>query len=291
MRTRQFAFTMVEMLIVIGIITMLLAILLPSISKVRHSGDNVKCLANLRQLSIASQLHAIDYKGRIAPAGRLEPGSADAYKGVQCYIDPVFGARPLPWMAAYAKFLAINIRADTVEHLTEDLAEADRWKIFTCPSQRRVRLGSTGVFNESTEAPPGFSSYGFNEQITGVKLTGNDAEKRRRFGRIGGLRHSTKLMLFGDALPRQGDRVPGFFQYWGDDNGKDAMQDPLNFGTLAETLMEHPLKDSGIRDANFDFYRHPGRMMNIAFLDGHCEGVPIGEMSLRNVVIDSDFVK
>ena len=291
MRRSNFAFTMVEMLLVVGIITLLLGIMLPSISRVRHSGDNVKCLSNLRQLYIASQLHAIDYKGRIAPAGRLETGGGDAYRGVQCYIDPVFGTRPLPWMAAYARFLAISVRTDTVAHLTEDLAESDRMKIFTCPSQRRVLSGSTASFNESTEAPPGFSSYGFNEQITGFRQTGNDAEKRRRFGRINGLRHSTQLMLFGDALPRHGDHIPSFFQYWGDDNGKDAMQDPLNFGTLAETLMEYPLTVSDVRDANFDVYRHPGRIMNIAFLDGHCEGVAIGEMSLRDVIIDSDFVK
>lgn len=282
---------MVEMLIVIGIITLLLAILLPSISRVRHSGDNVKCLSNLRQLTIASQLHAIDYRGRIAPAGWLVPGSPDAYRGVQCYIDPAFGTRPLPWMAAYARYLAISVRTDTPDHLAEDLADSGRMKIFTCPAQRRVLSGSTAVFDESTQAPPGFSSYGFNEQITGVRQTGNDAEKRRRFGRIGGLRHSTKLMLFGDAVPRKGDRIPGFFQYWGDDNGKDAMQDPLNFGTLAETLMEYPLVASGVRDANFDVYRHAGKKMNIAFLDGHCEGVAIGEMSLRSVIIDSDFVK
>ena len=283
---------MVELLIVVGIITLLLGILLPSISRVRHSGDVVKCLSNLRQLGMASQLHTIDYKGRIAPAGLLMPaGGTEAFQGVQCYVDPVFGSRPLPWMAAYARYLSVPVRTDTVDHLAEDLAESDRWKIFTCPSQRRVLSGSTAAFNEATEAPAGFSSYGFNEQITGVRQTGNDAEKRRRFGRINGLRRSTQVMLFGDAVPRQGDHIPGFFQYWGDDNGKDAMQDPLNFGTLAETLMEYPLTVSGVRDANFDIYRHPARKINIAFVDGHCEGVAIGESSLREVIIDSDFVK
>ncbi|MDB5327030.1 MAG: N-terminal cleavage protein, partial [Phycisphaerales bacterium] len=61
-------FTLVELLVVIGIIGLLISILLPSLNKARQAASAIKCLSNLRQMGVLTQLYANAYKNSLPPA-------------------------------------------------------------------------------------------------------------------------------------------------------------------------------------------------------------------------------
>ena len=69
------AFSLVELLVVIGIIALLLAILLPVLSAARESSKRVQCLSNLHQMAIAAQSYVIHNNGLFPVA------YYDAYEG------------------------------------------------------------------------------------------------------------------------------------------------------------------------------------------------------------------
>lgn len=119
---KQAAFTLVELLVVIGIIAVLIAILLPAVNKARRAAQGVVCLANLNQLGIASVMYVNDFKV-LAPSISNTTGISAGET----------------WDTKLAPYMGVKLVANAAGHM---VAPANCYlKTLECPSDDRQNLG------------------------------------------------------------------------------------------------------------------------------------------------------
>src|SRR4051794_5509740 len=64
------AFSLVELLTVVGIIGLLVALLMPALARAREHAQRVQCAAKLRQIGLAALMHATEHRGYLPTAGQ-----------------------------------------------------------------------------------------------------------------------------------------------------------------------------------------------------------------------------
>ena len=70
---RRRGFSLVELLVVIGIIAVLVGLLMPALSRARAQAISLQCKSNLRQVGILLQSYANNYRGWVYPVGPKNP--------------------------------------------------------------------------------------------------------------------------------------------------------------------------------------------------------------------------
>ena len=281
---RPTAFTLVELLVVIGIIALLIAMLLPALNRAREHANQVVCMSNLRQIGQAMVMFANEHQGYFPLAGSLynRAGTAqlpnsrpqtlnDPSRRKYAYYYPGSDVHAMPLPGAIAKYLGVKkMRDDTFANVRDDLADPNGVsKYFRCQSVPLDKRNTGGRWMSTAVgvSPPCQTDYGFNETLLGVGYG------FRREGAIKKVRNPSAIVVLADA--RERTDLGGWWQsFYSLVPGRASLADAA----------WHVRNPKGVTVAGttgtFDPYRHRNRM-NVLCADNHVETVRIFRTSGR----------
>jgi prepilin-type N-terminal cleavage/methylation domain-containing protein/prepilin-type processing-associated H-X9-DG protein len=308
------AFTLVELLVVMGIIGILVGLLLPAISGARRQARLVQCSSNLRTLAGACLMHAQEHRGFLPLAGTIvaayPAGMNDFPSGIG---DPfrrryVYASSPgaqtsvsvVPLPAALAPYLGVhNLPYDDWNQLDQALNAKDGvWRRFMCPDTDALEKatftatnGQTAVADQGTmmylkSGPIPISAwstntdYGLNEGIFGYHYDAT-YDHNRFGGNASKIHHASEVALFTDAQRRKTpatDFQPDGWICW----------TPSIDGKGPATLGDAWISDGRVLDHdNFDLHRHFRNVarMNVAYVDGHVQTLSLQKENLDKVFL------
>jgi prepilin-type N-terminal cleavage/methylation domain-containing protein/prepilin-type processing-associated H-X9-DG protein len=130
------AFTLVELLVVIGIIALLISILLPALSKARKQANTARCLSNLRQVAMGFQFYANDFKGAIPVTKQQLDDNGGSTAAAFTVASPA--KADLYWQQQVGQYIARAKQSDKA-----DFAEAQGTVLWGCNEWEGRRSTST----------------------------------------------------------------------------------------------------------------------------------------------------
>jgi prepilin-type N-terminal cleavage/methylation domain-containing protein/prepilin-type processing-associated H-X9-DG protein len=137
-RRREFGFTLVELLVVIGIIALLISILLPALSKAREAAKTIKCASNLHSVGLAMAIYVGENRNTYPAAYTYNGMALDIGAGTETPTDAVSGY--VNWSGYFYGNKTNNGNATS---FTTNFG----WDMFQCPSIDSGGLTPTDTFS------------------------------------------------------------------------------------------------------------------------------------------------
>lgn len=303
-------FTLVELLVVIGIIAVLIGILLPALNNARAAANITKCTATMKQIAAAAQLHVINHNGYYPLAGYFqndvgtgEPaGFNDAAKKKYSYyfFSGTSGVgnnkfQLAAWQAAVAQYMTkrrILDSANNDDFKVDEAGDGDYLRFFICPAHVG-RSDEVAADNENDEpwvwgynsggVVAGFSaksSFVLNEAVFGFS-----ASRKQLRGQASKVKDPARTMMLMDGVA---------YKHYGNVDVKWGTV--LNATFIGNTFNSKPITSFALSDAfgtgttivrskeSFDKIRHKGKV-DILFMDGHAETRRIDPKDLTDVFL------
>jgi prepilin-type N-terminal cleavage/methylation domain-containing protein/prepilin-type processing-associated H-X9-DG protein len=264
-RARVGGFTLIELLVVVAILALLIAILLPALTRARDNGKTARCLANMHSIGNATASYVAENDGMLFPC------YYNQYKNPAGVTVPSKGLD--------------GILSEVVRQTNWNPANQNRAPIYFCPSaitgvtQYPQTLGCNMGAHVRTPIVYNNASYGNIPQVRMSRIarpyeTISMTDVSQTSGALTNAGWITGTGVSTQWSAGQGSTVtnPGT-------GGDGYWNNPTQAGNLL------PINNTDTTPSDYHLrYRHNGdSAINIVFLDGHAETAKIRTLVYRNM--------